>query len=114
MSVRGVPKSYKVDSVVKIIIVSEEFDDKPIQANLLNRDTSINIALVDILPISLGIETKGGFMTKIIDKNISIPCSKSKIFSTHFDNQINIEIKKKYEIYINRKCNRHSISFGSR
>jgi len=52
-----------------------------------------DILVVDVTPLSLGIETVGGIMTKIIDKNSVIPTSKSQIFSTYQDNQQNVLIQ---------------------
>lgn len=51
-----------------------------------------DIILVDVTPLSLGIETLGGVFTKIIDRNTAIPVSKSQIFSTASDNQPQVEI----------------------
>jgi heat shock protein 1/8 len=49
--------------------------------------------LVDVTPLSLGIETAGGIMTKIIERNSSVPCKKTQIFSTYADNQPGVSIK---------------------
>lgn len=51
------------------------------------------LVLVDIVPLSLGIETSGGVMVKIIERNTTIPCNKSQIFSTYSDNQPSTIIK---------------------
>jgi L1 cell adhesion molecule like protein len=51
------------------------------------------LVLVDIVPLSLGIETSGGVMVKIIERGSTIPCSKSQIFSTYSDNQPSTFIK---------------------
>jgi len=51
-----------------------------------------DIILVDVTPLSLGIETLGGVFTKIIDRNTAIPVSKSQVFSTASDNQPQVEI----------------------
>nr|YP_010443615.1 heat shock protein 70 [Merotricha bacillata]UTE94502.1 heat shock protein 70 [Merotricha bacillata] len=51
-----------------------------------------NILLLDVTPLSLGVETLGGVMTKIIPRNTTIPTKKSEIFSTAVDNQTNVEI----------------------
>ncbi|MFE1747980.1 molecular chaperone DnaK [Coleofasciculus sp. H7-2] len=63
-----------------------------IQAGVLSGEVT-NILLLDVTPLSLGVETLGGVMTKIIPRNTTIPTKKSEVFSTAVDNQTNVEIK---------------------
>jgi molecular chaperone DnaK len=51
-----------------------------------------DVLLLDVIPLSLGIETMGGVATKLVDKNTTIPTSKSQVFSTAADNQTSVEI----------------------
>lgn len=62
-----------------------------IQAGVLGGEVK-GVLLLDVTPLSLGIETLGGVFTKIIDRNTTIPTSKSQIFSTAADNQPSVEI----------------------
>jgi molecular chaperone DnaK len=62
-----------------------------IQGGILAGDVD-DVVLLDVTPLSLGIETLGGVFTKLIDKNTTIPTSKSKIFSTASDNQSSVDI----------------------
>ncbi|MBI2436836.1 MAG: molecular chaperone DnaK [Candidatus Magasanikbacteria bacterium] len=63
-----------------------------IQAGQLQGDLGKEILLLDVTPLSLGLETLGGVSTKIIEKNTTIPTSKSQVFSTAADNQPSVEI----------------------
>jgi len=63
-----------------------------IQGNILGGGSSTDILLLDVTPLSLGIETLGGVFTRLIDRNTTIPCKKSEIFSTAQDNQASVEI----------------------
>lgn len=67
-----------------------------IQASILvgnKNDVTNDLLLIDVTPLSLGIETSGSIMTNIIDRNCTIPCSKKKTFSTFQDNQTIVDIK---------------------
>ncbi len=66
-------------------------DGAAVQAGVLTGDVS-GILLLDVTPLSLGVETMGGVMTRMIDRNTTIPTSKTEIYSTAADNQTSVEI----------------------
>ena len=64
-----------------------------IQGAILNKEGGVgDIVLLDVTPLTLGIETLGGVMTKLIDANTTIPCKKSEVFSTAADNQTEVTV----------------------
>ena len=64
-----------------------------IQGAILNKENGVgDIVLLDVTPLTLGIETMGGVMTKLIESNTTIPCKKSETFSTAVDNQTAVTI----------------------
>ena len=63
-----------------------------IQGGILSGDVTGDIVLVDVTPLSLGIETMGGVTTRVIESNTTIPTKKSQVFTTAADNQSSVEI----------------------
>ena len=66
-------------------------DGAAVQGGVLTGDVE-GILLLDVTPLSLGVETMGGVMTKMIDRNTTIPTSKTEVYSTAADNQTSVEI----------------------
>ncbi len=81
-----------------------------VQAGVLAGDASVkDVLLLDVTPLSLGIETLGGVMTKLIDRNTTIPTRKSQVFSTAEDNQPAVSI---HVLQGEREMARHNRTLG--
>jgi len=79
-----------------------------IQAGVLTGDVT-DVVLLDVTPLSLGIETLGAVFTKIIDRNTTIPVSKSQVFTTAADNQPSVDI---HVLQGERKLAQHNVTLG--
>ena len=83
-------------------------DGAAVQGGVLTGDVE-GILLLDVTPLSLGVETMGGIMTKMIDRNTTIPTSKTEVYSTAADNQTSVEIN---ELQGERELARDNKSLG--
>jgi molecular chaperone DnaK len=79
-----------------------------IQAGVLSGDVT-DVVLLDVTPLSLGIETLGGVFTRIIDRNTTIPTAKSQVFTTAADNQTSVDI---HVMQGERKMAQHNVTLG--
>ncbi len=99
--VGGMTRVPRVIEVVREIFGKEPSRDKnpeevvgvgaAIQAGILQGEVK-DMVLLDVTPLSLGIETRGGMFTKLIDRNMTIPTRKTKVFTTVVDNQAKVEV----------------------
>ena len=83
-------------------------DGAAVQGGVLTGDVE-GILLLDVTPLSLGVETMGGIMTKMIDRNTTIPTSKTEVYSTAADNQTSVEIN---VLQVERELARDNKSLG--
>ena len=81
--------SSRIPAIQKLV---EDFFGKVPSKGVNPDEVVADIVLLDVTPLSMGIETMGGVMTKLIDANTTIPCKKSEVFSTAADNQTEVTI----------------------